>query len=134
MPVPLGAGISLPDRTALSSNLARDGVGFADFVSPESSPDWNYGQFGHYDSTTDSGSNLLTALDSKSHMTVVISNGHERLEPSSLSSPGLLLDRHDLQNFVLKRGSNEKINDLMLFDGEREEIDLLQGLDSSILD
>merc|ERR1719422_887545 len=66
-------------------------------------------------------------------MTVVVSNGNKSLESGSLTSSGLLLDRHDLQNLILESRSNEAVNDLVLFDGERVEVDLLQTLDLSIL-
>merc|ERR1719422_2879218 len=66
-------------------------------------------------------------------MTVVVSNGNKSLESGSLTSSGLLLDRHDLQNLILESRSNEAVNDLVLFDGERVEVDLLQALDLSIL-
>merc|ERR1719422_1866311 len=67
-------------------------------------------------------------------MTVVVSNGNKSLESGSLTSSGLLLDRHDLQNLILESRSNEAVNDLVLFDGKGVEVDLLQTLDLSILD
>merc|ERR1719189_2614422 len=81
----------------------------------------------------DGGGNFLAALHAKPDVAVVVADGNEGLEPGSLSSPGLLLDRHDLQNLVLKGGSKEEVNDLMLLDGEREKVDLLQGLDLAVL-
>ena len=41
-------------------------------------------------------------------------DGIKVIESGSLSSPGLLLDRHDLKNLVLKGMSKEEVNDLML--------------------
>jgi hypothetical protein len=67
-------------------------------------------------------------------MSVVVSDGHEGLEPGPLSCTGLLLDWHDLQHLVLQGGSDEQVNDLVLFDGKREKVDLLETLDLSILD
>ena len=55
------------------------------------------------------------------------------LKSSPLTSSSLLLDRHDLQNLVLQSRANEHVNDLVLFDGERVEIDLLQTLDLAVL-
>merc|ERR1719431_2115405 len=66
-------------------------------------------------------------------MTVVVTNGNKGLEPSPLSSTGLLLYRHDLQHLVLEGGSNEHVDDLVLLNREREKIDLFQALDLSIL-
>merc|ERR1712189_40960 len=43
------------------------------------------------------------------------------------------LDRHDLENLILQGRSKEQVNDLMLLDGKREEVDLLQRLDLAIL-
>ena len=58
---------------------------------------------------------------------------NEGLEPGPLTGPGLLLDGHDLENLVLESGSNEHVDDLVLFDGKRVEVDLLEGLDLAIL-
>ena len=49
---------------------------------------------------------LLAALNAKSDVSVVVTDGYEGLEPGPLTSPGLLLHRHNLQNFVLKNNSN----------------------------
>merc|ERR1719193_1741742 len=81
----------------------------------------------------DGRGNFLAALHTKPDVAIVVADGNESLEPGSLSSPGLLLDRHDLQNLVLEGRSKEEVNDLMLLDGERKEVDLLQGLDLAIL-
>merc|ERR1711971_1241613 len=59
---------------------------------------------------------LLGALHTETNMTVVISNGDESLEPCPLTGPGLLLDGHDLENLILESGSNEHVDDLVLFD------------------
>jgi len=123
-----------PDGAALASHLARNCVWFSDLVSPEPPPDWHDGELGQYDCATDSGSNLLTALDPQPHVAVVVSNGDESLEPSPLPGPGLLLDRHDLQNFILEGRTDEHVDDLELLDGHGEQVDLLQRLDLSILD
>merc|ERR1719412_2968312 len=108
-------------------------MGFPDLVTPEATPDGNDGELGQNDSATDSGGHLLGALDAETHVSVVVSNSYESLEPSPLPSPGLLLDRHDFEDLVLQSGADEHVNDLVLFDGERVEVDLLQALDLSIL-
>merc|ERR1740129_1031959 len=82
----------------------------------------------------DSGGHLLAALNSQPHVAVVVSDGDESLEPRPLSSPGLLLHRHDLQHLVLQGRTDEHVDDLKLLDGHGEEVDLLQGLDLSVLD
>merc|ERR1719500_2035291 len=124
---------SHPNAAALSSHLAGDGVGLAKPGAPEASPHRNNGELCHDDGATDGGGNFLAALHTKPDVAVVVTDGNEGLEPGSLSSSGLLLDRHDLQNLVLKGGSKEEVNDLMLLDGEREEVNLLQGLDLAVL-
>ena len=43
-------------------------------------------------------------------------DGIKVIESGSLSSPGLLLDRHDLENLVLQGRSKEEVDDLMLLD------------------
>jgi len=125
---------SHPDGAALAGHLAGDGMGTSDLVTPEATSDGDDGELGEDDGTTDGGGDLLGALDTETNMTVVVSNGDKSLESGSLTSSGLLLDRHDLQNLILESRSNEAVNDLVLFDGKRVEVDLLQTLDLSILD
>ena len=57
----------------------------------------------------------------------------ESLEPGPLTGPGLLLHGHDLQHLVLESGANEHVDDLVLFDGQLVEVDLLQALDLAVL-
>lgn len=73
------------DRGALSSDLAGNGVGLSDLVSPISSPDRDDGELGGDDGTTDGSGDFLRALDSKSDMAVVVSDGNESLEAGALS-------------------------------------------------
>merc|ERR1719168_404958 len=125
---------SHPDGSALSGHLRGNGVGFTDLVTPESSPDGNDGELGEGDGTTDGSGHLLAALNAKTNVSVVVTNSDESLESGSLTGSGLLLNRHDLQNLILEGGTKEVINDLELFDGQREEVDLLKKLDLSVLD
>jgi hypothetical protein len=66
-------------------------------------------------------------------MTIEITNGDESLEACSLTGTSLLLDGHNLHNLILELGQ-ENVDDLVLFDGEGEEVDLLDGLDLAVLD
>ena len=74
---------------------------FTKLVTPVTSSDWDNRELGKDDSATDGGGDFLAALHTESDVAIVVTDGHEGLEPRSLSSPGLLLDRHDLQNLVL---------------------------------
>merc|ERR1719342_1083456 len=124
---------SHPDGTTLASHLTRYSVGLSDLVPPESSPDRYDGQFGHNDGTTDGSGNLFAAFHSKTNVSIVVSDGNKSLEPGPLSGTSLFLHGHDLQNLVLERGADEQVNDLVLLDREREQVDFLQRLDPSIL-
>merc|ERR1719394_2309399 len=123
-----------PDGSALSGDLAGHGVGLADLVAPEATPDWQDGELGQDDGAADGGGHLLGALDAQADVTVVVADGHESLEPGPLTGAGLLLDGHDLQNLVLQLRAQESLDDLCFFDGQREEVDLLQRPDFLVLD
>ena len=99
-----------------NSHLARDGVGLSKLGSPETTSHGNDGELGHDDGAADGSGDLLAALHAEPDVAVVVADGHEGLEPSSLSSPGLLLDRHDLENLILQGRSKEEVNDLVLLD------------------
>merc|ERR1712066_1227220 len=64
---------------------------------------------------------------------VVVTDGDEGFEPGALTGSGLLLDGHDLENLVLEGWAQEQVNDLVLLNGQREEVDLLQRLDLAVL-
>jgi hypothetical protein len=48
------------------------------------------------------------------------------LEPGPLSSTSLFLDRHDLQDFIFKRRSNEEINDLKFLSIQKNMNSIIQ--------
>merc|ERR1719350_2172026 len=105
-----------------------------DFVTPETSSNWNDRQFCQDDGATDGGGHFLGTLDSKTNVTVVISDSNKSLESCTLSSTGLFLNRHNLEDFIFQRGSEEKIDNFKFLDGQREEVDFFQALDLSIFD
>merc|ERR1712020_450542 len=105
-----------------------------DFVTPETSSNWNDGQFCQDNGTTNGGSHFLGTLYSKTNVSVVISNSNKSLESGTLSSTSLFLNGHNLKDFIFQRGSEEKIYDFKFLDGQREEVDFFQGLDLSIFD
>merc|ERR1719458_528389 len=123
-----------PDGAALASHLSRHGMRLAELVAPEAPPHRHDGQLGEDDGTPDGGSDLLGALDAKSHVAVVVADGDEGLEAGALTGAGLLLHGHDLQHVVLEGGPQEEVDDLELLNGEREEVDLLERLDLAVLD
>jgi len=125
---------SHPNGTTLSGHLRGNGVGFTNLVTPETSPHRDDGQLGEGDGTTDGSGNLLAALDTQSDVSVVVTDSDKSLKSGTLTGSGLLLDRHNLQDFILKSGAKEVVDDLELFNGQGEEVDLLQRLDLSILD
>lgn len=76
--------------------LARNCVGFSDLVSPVAAANGNNRKLSQDDGSTDSGGNLLAALNSETDVAVGVADGNECLEASTLTSTGLLLDGHDL--------------------------------------
>ena len=100
--------------------------------TPVTPSDGNNGELGEDDSTTDSGGDFLGALDTETDVTVKVTDSDESLETGTLTGTSLLLDGHDLHDLILELGE-EEVDNLELFDGEREEVDLLHGLDLAIL-
>lgn len=107
-------------------------MGLTKSRTPVTSSDGDDGELSEDDSTTDGGSDFLGALDTETDVTVEVTDSNESLEAGALTGTGLLLDGHDLHDFILELGE-ELVDDLELLDGEREEVDLLHGLDLSIL-
>lgn len=107
-------------------------MGLLNVVTPVSPPDGDDAQLGDNDGSPDSSGDLLGALDSETDVTVKVTDGDESLESGSLTGRGLLLDRGDGHDLVLQVGK-ELVDDLVLLDGEREEVDLLHGLDLAVV-
>jgi hypothetical protein len=127
---------SYADGTALSSDLHGDGMDVSDSVSPIASSDWDQVQFSINKSTLDGDLDFLGNFNSKSDVSILISNGNDSLESSSLTSLGLLLDWYDLHDLIgefLLCSGKEFINDLRFLDGDRVSIDLFKGLDKVVL-
>ena len=107
-------------------------MGLLNVVTPVSPPDGNDAQLGDNDGSPDSSGDLLGTLDSETDVTVKVTDGNESLESGSLTGRGLLLDGSDGHDLVLQVGK-ELVDDLVLLDGEREEVDLLHGLDLAVV-
>jgi len=108
-------------------------VGFTKSVTPVTTSDGDSRELGNNDSTTNGGSDFLGALDTETKVAVRVTDGNESLETGTLTGTGLLLNGHDLHNLVLELGK-EEVDDLVLLDGEGEEVDLLNRLDLAVLD
>ena len=102
-------------------------------VTPVTSSNGDDRQLGDDDGTSDGGSNFLGDLDTETDVTVKVTDSNESLESGSLTGRGLLLNGRDGHDFVLQ-GRQELVDDLVLLDGQREEVDLLHGLDLAVVD
>lgn len=127
-----GRDQSAHNGTALARDLARNGVRLSNVRTPVTPSNGYDRELGRNDGTSDGGSNLLGGLDTETNVAVKVTNGNESLEPGPLTGRSLLLDGHDLHDLVLE-GGKEKVDDLELLNGEREEVDLLHGLDLAVL-
>lgn len=150
------------DGSNLAVDLARNGVGLSELVAPVTTTNGDDRELGQDDGTTDGSGNFLGALDTETDVTLEITDGDESLEAGALSGASLLLDGHDLHDFIYRvQGCNvsiqiravkqcarpchagleltlqlgeEDVNDLVLLNGEGEEVDLLNRLDLAVLD
>lgn len=120
------------DGADLTADLGGNGVRLTKSSTPITSPDGDNRELSEDDSSTDGGRYFLGALDTETDVTVKVTDRDERLETRTLTGAGLLLDGHDLHDLILELGE-EEVHDLELLDGEREEVDLLHGLDLAIL-
>ena len=101
--------------------------------TPVTSSDRNDGKFCEDDGTANGGRHFLRTLDTQTNMAIKIANSHKGLEPCTLTSAGLFLNRHDLHDLIFEFWE-EKVDDLIFLDGEREEVDLLERFDLPVLD
>jgi len=105
-------------------DLAGDGVRVSEFGAPVASSDGNDGELGEDDGGADCVGHLFGALDAEADVTGGIADDNGGLESSSLTSSGLLLDRLDLEDFVLKCGTEKMLDDFGFLDREREGVNL----------
>ncbi|KAH3667994.1 hypothetical protein OGAPHI_001748 [Ogataea philodendri] len=112
------------DGTTLTRTLVSDGVRSTKVGSPVTSSDWNQGQLGDDDGTSDGSGQLLGNLDTKTNVTVGVTNNNNNLHSGSLTSSGLLLHRKNLHHLVLETW-NKLVDDLVLFHWQRVEVNLL---------
>jgi len=126
------------DRTTLTGALHRDGVWGSELGTPITTADRDQVDLGVEDSTTDGCGDLLAGLPAKTDVTVTVTNSDEALEASALTGGGLLLDRGDPHDIILERDltftfTEHMINDLVLLDRERVEVDVFDLLDAALL-
>jgi len=71
-------------------------VGKTQVCTPVTSSDGQNAQLGDDDGGTDGGCDFLRCLDTKTNMSLRITNNNDSLESSTLTGTGLLLDGLDL--------------------------------------
>ena len=69
-------------------------------VTPIASTDWNELEFGSHKSTLNCNLDFLGDLDSKTDVTVLVSNDDDCFEAGSLTSHSLLLNRNNLHDLI----------------------------------
>jgi hypothetical protein len=100
--------------------------------TPVTSSDGDDGKFREDDGTTNGGCDFLCTLDTQTNVTIEITDSDKGLESCALTGTGLFLNGHDLHDLVFEFWE-EIIDDLVLLDWEREEVDFLERLDLSVL-
>jgi hypothetical protein len=129
--------------TTFTSDLSGNGMDVSDLVSPIASSDGNEGEFGGNEGTLDGNLHFFGDLDTETDVTVVISNGNEGLEASSLSGLGLLLDGDNFHDFVGKFNlsslvglllGDEFFDNLGFLDWDSVSVDFFERLNVVVLD
>ncbi|KAJ0566699.1 hypothetical protein HanIR_Chr06g0276521 [Helianthus annuus] len=100
-------------------------------IPPVPPPDRNHRQLRQNNSPPNRRRHFLRTLHPQTHMPVPIPHNNKRLEPGSLSSPGLFLNRHDFHHLIFQRWK-DLVNDLVFFHGERMKIDFFQFGDFAV--
>ena len=118
--------------TALAVNLSRHGVRRAERGAPIASSHRNHVQLGQNHRPLNRVRDFLARFHAQTNVTVAVPDDDERLESHALTRGGLLLHRHDLHDFIHQVGADEVIDDLVLFDRDGVEVDLLQRFDFAL--
>lgn len=124
------------DGASLSGDLGGNGMDSTDLVTPISSSDGDEGELGGNEGSLNGDLDFLGNLDSETDVTVLVTDGNNSLKAGSLSGLGLLLDGDDLHDLVGKGLAlilNKLLNNRGFFDGNGVRVDLLEGLDESVL-
>jgi len=135
------------DGTTFTGDLHGDGMGETELGAPVTTTDGDQVDLGGDQTTTDGEGNLLGGLDTEADVTRAITNADEGLESVALTGGGLLLDGHDLHDVILEDVATESgetaatilvlaeefVNDLVLLDGKRVKVDVLDGGDLLVL-
>jgi hypothetical protein len=122
--------------TALSLDLDWNGVDTTDSGTPISSSDWDKVDLGVNEGTLDGDLDLLGDLDTDTNVTLSVTDGDDGLESGSLTGLGLLLDGEDAHDLVGELGlgvGEESVHDWGLLDWDGVGVNLLEGLDLSVL-
>jgi len=121
------------DGTALTGNLHGDGVLLTEFLTPVTPPDGHKPELLVNNLTLDLGLDFLTDLVTETDVTVVVTDEAVSDEPVVLTLGGHLLDGVDLGHFILEDVLVEEVvDDLVLSDGKRMQIDLFDGFDLAL--
>lgn len=100
--------------------------------TPVTATDGDDAQLGDDDGSADSGSDLLGGLDTETDVALGVTNDDNGFEAGTLTGTGLLLDGLDLHDLILELGQ-EVVDDLVLLDGQRVQVDLLHAVDLASL-
>jgi len=114
---------------ALASYLHGYSMGVTNHVTPISTTHGDDSKLGKNDSTANSSSNFLGALDTQANMPIRVANDYKGLETGPLTCAGLLLYWHDLHHLILQFPFQEEVDYLVFLDGEGEQVNLLEALD-----
>lgn len=142
------------DGTALARLLDWDGVWVTEVGAPVATTNWHHRELRDDDRSADGSCNFLGGLDAETNVALAVSNDDNCLETGALTSTSLLLDWldlllertlvccacqcgccgvSDLHDLVLELWQKE-VDDLVLLDRQRVQVDLLHALDLAGLD
>jgi hypothetical protein len=119
--------------------------------TPVTTSNWHHAQLRDDDGSADSSCHFLRGLDPETNVTLTVTDNNDGLETGTLTGTGLLLDWLDLSgvstsvplyclciptylHHLILELWQEEVDDLVLLDRKRVQVDLLHALDLSSLD